>query len=330
MKGPNTRKENEKPTGTERKKKIREEQETQQKTKKIVQYVAGAVLTVAGIIGGYHFLKSDPKEPGRPNTPQPVATRSAEDIELRKKYQCRITESLRLQLNAQELKAIEDAFYLYVKVYGSPLPVIEFDSVNLSGEETVGEITVEVSTPGRVELDIQMIKRAAITYQMDPNVKLKNTIKHALTHACCQRDPTKIKPIILPDGARFYAIEAFSPLVELNNGEKSGFRMITEGAAEMLASQIDNNYGEATPEYDRLKDLMSNITKSYKISANDLAKMVQSNELEKFLKRIFGKDTISVKDYVFIMECFQKRNTNEKSTESIMKDIETYNKKTNP
>lgn len=313
-----------KKTGTERKRQIREEQEAQQKTKKIVQYVAGAVLTVAGIIGGYHFLKSDPKEAVRPNTPQPIATRSAEDIELRKKYQCIISPELK-DILQEKTVVIEKAFYEYIKAYGCSTEKIDIGVEDFSSETELlhdGKklATEEKALSGEIKLDKNILKKIE---QEDDTAYIRNIIIHAMTHATKKTGAAKWeKSITLPDKAKAFGCEGFQIAVQLPNKQTAYATTIEEAACEALAANL-KNYSVTDPKYFRLGSFMIMLIRKNGITEKKLASMLQDHGLTEFLKTVLQTEELKDQDYIQCMDFFQKVSDGDDPKNAVEK-LENY------
>lgn len=93
----------------------------------------------------------------------------------------------------------------------------------------VQETTLESAWPGKISL---------ISSQND--LDLRNSVLHAMTHACQPDSPTTIaQNYLIEPGVEAYGYHGASILVTLKNGEKTAFRKIEEGICERNASYFE-------------------------------------------------------------------------------------------
>ena len=138
---------------------------------------------------------------------------------------------------------------------------------------------------------------------------LRNVGLHESADACKVEEPRGIdKPFELSDGAEAIGIHGFSVLVRSPNGEKSGFRLIEEGIAEMLAAKADPNYTVGLAKYHRLGNLSIMLVNSLELSPEDVQDHLERNDLWWFVNRILGRhpQARNPEDVIRVMNAYQK------------------------
>lgn len=168
------------------------------------------------------------------------------------------------------------------------------------------ESTLAVSVPGRIEI-------VAENFTFNPDKEqlkgLRNQALHEATHAC--KPEKKLffeRPIKLADGTDAFGIHGFCVLGKLPNGEETGFRLIEEGVAEMLAANAEKGYSVQSSKYFRLGDLSILLVNSLEISPEEVQNHIEENDLWWFVNRILGRNPHSrdPNDLIRIMTAYQK------------------------
>ncbi|MGC2579502.1 MAG: hypothetical protein WA376_18200 [Terrimicrobiaceae bacterium] len=110
------------------------------------------------------------------------------------------------------------------------------------------------------------------------------------------------------DGAEAVAIHGFDMLVRFPNGEQSGFRLIEEGIAEMLAVKADSNYTVAYATYHRLGNLSIILVNALEMRPEEVQDHLETNDLWWFVNRILGRHRQgrNPEDIVRVMNAYQK------------------------
>jgi hypothetical protein len=97
-------------------------------------------------------------------------------------------------------------------------------------------------------------------------------------------------------------------LVRFPNGEQSGFRLIEEGIAEMLAVKADSNYTVAYAIYHRLGNLSIILVNALEMSPEEVQDHLERNDLWWFVNRILGRHPQSrnTEDVVRVMSVIKR------------------------
>ena len=139
------------------------------------------------------------------------------------------------------------------------------------------EETLATSSPGHIRLILDTLTTSSFQKRLE---QLRNIGLHESAHACKADEPRGIdKPFTLSDGAEAIAIHGFNVLVRFPNGEQSGFRLIEEGVAEMLAVKADSNYTVGDAKYHRLGKLSIILVNALEMSPEEVQDHLERNDL---------------------------------------------------
>ena len=168
------------------------------------------------------------------------------------------------------------------------------------------EDTLAVSSPGHIRLILETLTTSSFQKRLK---QLRNVGLHESAHACKAEEPRGIdKPFKLSDGAEAIGIHGFNVLVRFPNGEKSGFRLIEEGIAEMLAVKADSNYTVGNATYHRLGNLSIILVNALEMRPEEVQDHLERNDLWWFVNRILGRhpEGRNPEDLIRVMNAYQQ------------------------
>ena len=168
------------------------------------------------------------------------------------------------------------------------------------------EETLATSSPGHIRLILETLTTSSFQKRLE---QLRNIGLHESAHACKAEEPRGIdKPFKLSDGAEAIGIHGFSVLVRFPNGEQSGFRLIEEGIAEMLAVKADSNYTAGDAKYHRLGNLSIILINALEISPEEVQDHLERNDLWWFVNRILGRHSqgYNPENVIRVMNAYQQ------------------------
>ena len=168
------------------------------------------------------------------------------------------------------------------------------------------EETLATSSPGHIRLILETLTTSSFQKRLE---QLRNIGLHESAHACKADEPRGIdKPFTLTDGAEAIAIHGFNVLVRFPNGERSGFRLIEEGIAEMLAVKADSNYTVAYATYHRLGNLSIILVNALEMRPEEVQDHLERNDLCWFVNGILGRHRqgCNPEDIISVMNAYQQ------------------------
>ena len=168
------------------------------------------------------------------------------------------------------------------------------------------EETLATSSPGHIRLILETLTTSSFQKRLE---QLRNIGLHESAHACKADEPRGIdKPFKLSDGAEAIAIHGFNVLVRFPNGKQSGFRLIEEGIAEMLAVKADSNYTVAYATYHRLGNLSIILVNSLEMRPEEVQDHLERNDLWWFVNRVLGRHRQgrNPEDIIRVMNAYQQ------------------------
>ena len=224
-----------------------------------------------------------------------------------------ISPELSEALGENGVASIERAFSSYIGEYGCPIPTISFNVADLSGQTTVNPdgsrvIVLEQAGPGYVNYDVEALTNGKS--DSEASKAIRDTTIHSLTHAC-QPEATQLSnPVVLGDGSQVNALQGMSLLVTRPDGTQTGFRAIEEGVCEALAVKLNPDYTVSDFSYFQLGSLTISIMNTWS-SAQDVARMAQSNDVFGYVGIVRGKSKPTQQDLEQVMTWYQRARNGE-------------------
>jgi hypothetical protein len=231
------------------------------------------------------------------------------------------TDQAQTSGNKPEDSTINGAKAAYEVAYGCPVDV-NVTSLDLSSQSTKTEDGGNRST-------IERADRGWIQYDpVNQVTNIRDTILHAMTHAC-KAEPMKLQtPITLSDGAVVTGIDGFSLEVDLPGEGESKFTKIEEGFAEALAYALDKNYSTTDPSYHGVGSLsieiLIQLSTEYGIVPRDIAAKIQNNDLNWLVGILVRTEDPDKNDLEQVMTWYQRAFNNNEEVDKIISEIPLF------
>lgn len=219
------------------------------------------------------------------------------------------------RITGTEKQEVIAAFEEYRKAYGFDGHVNVIDA-RLTSIEANGRIRPEYTEGRNMKIDTQAIRR------LSTNI-LPWTVRHALTHAQRPEQKTAIKPFDYNDGASQLKVNAFHGLTvvaQTANGETVSFKQIEEGACEVLAYTLNDNYKTNSPAYSAYYRLTLAIMQKGGVEPKHLAQLVRKNDVWGFVQLVTGSRKANNEDLKKVMSWY----SNPSSLTGSIAEIQKY------
>lgn len=157
--------------------------------------------------------------------------------------------------------------------------------------------------------------------KIDPNSKfsIRNTILHAMTHACQRDNPLMLsEPTPFKDGL-ILGYQGAAIMVKLRNGEQTFFRKMEEGLCERNAS-----FFSGYSVHHRGYSAVGKLARQHFPQGQDLMTLIQNNDVPGMAAIILNKTEASPREIAIIMDIYQKAWSAAQKLPFSSIDVETY------
>ena len=219
---------------------------------------------------------------------------------------------IKTHLNKDEVSALHGGIEAFLTKYNRPAHRQILVSKARPGDwikmrsDGRREETLAISSPGHIRLILETLTTSSFQNRL---TQLRHIGLHESAHACKAEEPRAIAtPFKLSDGAEAIRLHGFNVLVRFPNGEESGFRLIEEGIAEMLAAKADSNYTVGDASYHRLGNLSIILVNALEMRPEEVQDHLERNDLCCFVNGILGRHRqgCNPEDIISVMNAYQQ------------------------